>query len=72
MLEPVLKDVVKKAGIDAKLIEEVCIGNVVQPGAGAGSSRMAQLLADIPATTSLYSINRQCSSGLQAVATIAN
>lgn len=33
---------------------------------------MAQLLADIPHTTPLYSLNRQCSSGLTAVATIAN
>jgi acetyl-CoA acyltransferase 1 len=64
MLAPVMKDVVKKAGIDAKLIDEICIGNVLQPGAGSTSSRMAQFLADIPDTTSLYAIDRLCSSGL--------
>lgn len=72
MLAPVLKAVVQKSGIDAKLIEDVCIGNVLQPGAGAHTSRMAMFLAGYPDTSSLQACNRQCSSGLQAVFTIAN
>ena len=72
MLAPVLKDVIKKGGIDPKLIEDVCIGNVLQPGAGAHTSRIAMFLADIPDTASLMAVNRQCSSGLQAVVNIAN
>lgn len=73
MLTPVLKDVLKKANnLDPKLVEEICIGNVLQPGAGATSSRMAQFLAGIPDTTPLYAIDRLCSSGLQSVANIAN
>lgn len=72
MLAVVLKDVVKKSGIDAKLIEDVCIGNVLQPGAGAHTSRIAMFLAGLPDTSSLMAVNRQCSSGLQAVANIAN
>lgn len=72
MLAPVLKDVIKKANIDPKLVEEICIGNVLQPGAGSTSSRMAQFLAGIPETTPLYAIDRLCSSGLQAVANVFN
>jgi acetyl-CoA acyltransferase 1 len=72
MLAPVLKDVIKKAGIDAKLIDDVCIGNCLQPGAGAHTSRMSMFLAGIPDTASLSAVNRQCSSGLQAIANIAN
>lgn len=72
MLAPVLKAVVQKSGIDAKLIEDVCIGNVLQPGAGAHTSRMSMFLAGYPDTSSLMSVNRQCSSGLQAVMNIAN
>jgi acetyl-CoA acyltransferase 1 len=73
MLAPVLKDVLKKANnMDPKLVQEICIGNVLQPGAGSTSSRMAQFLAGIPNTTPLYAIDRLCSSGLQAVASIAN
>lgn len=73
MLLPILQDVLKKANnLDPKLVEEVCIGNVLQPGAGAITSRIAQLLAGIPDTCPNHTINRQCSSGLQAVATVAN
>jgi len=73
MLLPVLQDALKKANnIDPKLIEEVCIGNVLQPGAGAITSRIAQLLAGIPDSCPNFVVNRQCSSGLQAVATVAS
>lgn len=64
MLRPVLEDVVKKAGIPHKLVEDICIGNVLQPGAGPTTSRMAMFLAGFPETTTLQSVNRQCSSGL--------
>jgi acetyl-CoA acyltransferase 1 len=73
MLAPVLKDVLVKANnFDPKLVGEICIGNVLQPGAGSTTSRMAQFLAGIPHDVPLHGINRLCSSGLQAVATIAN
>lgn len=73
MLSVVLRDVLKKANnMDGSKVEEICIGNVLQPGAGATTSRMGQFLADIPHTTPLMSMNRQCSSGLQAVVTVAN
>ena len=73
MLMHVFKDVLKKANnFDPAKVEEICIGNVLQPGAGFGTSRMSQLMAGIPHTTPLYSVNRLCSSGLQAAATIAS
>lgn len=64
MLQPVLEAVLKQAGIPASKVEDVCIGNVLQPGSGAGTARMAMFLAGYPATTSLQVVNRQCSSGL--------
>lgn len=64
MLTPVLKAVIQKSGVDPKLIEDVCVGNVLQPGAGAYTARMAMFLAGIPDTSSLMAVNRQCSSGL--------
>jgi acetyl-CoA acyltransferase 1 len=72
MLAPVLKAVLKNSGIDPKLVEDVCIGNVLQPGAGAHTSRISSFLAGLPDTSSLQGVNRQCSSGLQAVMAIAN
>ncbi len=72
MLSVVLKDVIAKSGIDSKLIDDICVGNVCQPGGGAHTSRMGSFLAGIPDTVSLSGVNRQCSSGLQAVINITN
>lgn len=72
MLSTVLKAVIAKSGVNPKYIDDVCIGNVLQPGAGAHTSRIAMFLAGIPDTASLMAVNRQCSSGLQAVMNIAN
>lgn len=42
MLLPVFVDVLKKANnLNPKLINEICIGNVLQPGAGNTTARMA-------------------------------
>ena len=72
MLAAVLRDSIAKCGVDAKEVQDIAVGNVLQPGGGAHTSRMGGFLADIPYTASLYGLNRQCSSGLQAVASIAN
>lgn len=72
MLSHVFKSCIDQSGIDPKSIEDITVGNCLQPGAGATTSRMAQFLAGIPETTSLSAINRQCSSGLQAVMSIVN
>lgn len=72
MLSVVLREVIKQSGIDSKLIGDICVGNVCQPGGGAHTSRMGSFLAGIPDTVSLSAVNRQCSSGLQAVINITN
>jgi acetyl-CoA acyltransferase 1 len=72
MLVPVFKAVIDQTKIDPKLIEDVCIGSVLQNGAGANQARMAMFLAGIPETTTVKAVNRQCSSGLEAVMEIAN
>ena len=72
MLVPVLKAVIAQAKIDPKLIDDVCIGSVLQNGAGANQARMAMFMAGIPQTTTVKGVNRQCSSGLEAVIEIAN
>lgn len=72
MLTPVLQAVIQQTNLDPKLVQDVCIGSVLQPGAGATTSRMAMFLAGLPETATLQAVNRQCSSGLQAVMNIAN
>ncbi|TCD66971.1 3-ketoacyl-CoA thiolase with broad chain length specificity [Steccherinum ochraceum] len=72
ILSAILKASYQKAGIDPALIEDIVVGNVLPPGGGAGAARMAALAAGIPHTTSLNTVNRQCSSGLTAVNQVAN
>ncbi|WHH59046.1 thiolase family protein [Petroclostridium sp. X23] len=64
----VIKEAVKRAGIDGKLVDEVVVGNVGQIAESGFIGRMCSLKAGLPLETTAYSVNRQCGSGLQAVA----
>jgi len=72
MLAPLFKAVVDRTKVDPKIVGDCQIGNVSQPGAGASSCRMSQFLGGMPYEVPLSTVNRQCSSGLQAVANIAS
>ncbi|KAI9825469.1 MAG: 3-ketoacyl-CoA thiolase with broad chain length specificity [Thelocarpon impressellum] len=72
LLVGALRALVQRTGIDPALVEDVAVGNVLAPGGGATEFRAAALAAGFPATTAVKALNRQCSSGLQAVIDIAN
>ena len=58
--------------LDPALIDEVAIGSVLQELGGAKAGRMAQIHAGFPHTVPFHTINRQCSSGLAAITSVAN
>ena len=65
-------EAVKRAGIDPAEVEDVIMGCALQQGAtGSNIARQIALRAGLPVTTSGMTIDRQCSSGLMAVATAA-
>ena len=72
MVKTVLEAVVNESKIDKSLIEEVVFGNVCAVGSAASLTRMGQFLAGFPHTVPSYTVNRFCSSGLQAIAEVAN
>lgn len=72
MLMPVLEAVLKQSKVPAAVLGDVIVGNVSTVGAYAMPARAAQLRAGYPAEVPLRTVNRQCSSGLQAVASIAS
>ena len=73
LLTTVLEATLKRTGVRGEDIEDVTLGNCLMPPSGYAAMRMGQIAAGIPAdSTSLKWVNRQCSSGLQAVADIAN
>jgi len=70
LLIPVLKAVVEKVNLDPKLVQDIVVGNVLPPGGGAAAARMAMLMAGFPEHVAVTTVNRQCSSGLQALANV--
>lgn len=72
LLAALFQATVAETKVDPKAIGDIQIGNVSQPGAGAVTSRMAQFMGGIGYEAPLSTVNRQCSSGLQAVANIAS
>jgi acetyl-CoA C-acetyltransferase len=63
---------IERAGIDAVLVDEVIMGNVVQSGNGQNPARQVALHAGVPNTVAALTINKVCGSGLKAVMLAAN
>ncbi|MGG6461466.1 acetyl-CoA C-acyltransferase [Solilutibacter silvestris] len=74
MLAHVLKSVVEQApDIDLSRIDDAIIGCAMPEGEqGMNVARIGVLLAGLPNTVAAQTVNRFCSSGLQAVALAAN
>jgi acetyl-CoA C-acetyltransferase len=68
----VIKHAVERAKIDPAEIEDVVLGCGLPEGAtGHNIARVAALRAGLPKTTAGVTINRYCSSGLQAISMAA-
>uniref|UniRef100_A0A8C2ZC15 Acetyl-CoA acyltransferase 1 n=1 Tax=Cyclopterus lumpus TaxID=8103 RepID=A0A8C2ZC15_CYCLU len=71
LLSAVMTAVLSDVGLSPDKLGDVCVGNVLQPGAGALMARVAHFLSGFPETVPCYTVNRQCSSGLQALFNVA-
>lgn len=68
----VIKGALDRAGVEPEAVEDVFLGSAQPEGAtGHNVARNAALWAGCPSTTSGATINRFCSSGLQAIANAA-
>jgi acetyl-CoA C-acetyltransferase len=66
----VIAEAVKRAGIEGGEVEDVIMGAALQTGTtGWNIGRMSALAAGLPETVAGMSIDRQCASGLMAIAT---
>ena len=72
ILCPLIQGMLDKTKVDPNIIEDICIGNVLEAGSSNLTSRVAQLMTDIPDTAAFYTVNRMCSSGITAIASVAN
>ncbi|MGP4843035.1 acetyl-CoA C-acyltransferase [Marinobacter sp. 1Y8] len=68
----VIQHAVERGGIDPAIVEDVILGATFHEGAqGKNMARLAAIRAGLPVTTAGMSINRFCSSGLQAISLAA-
>lgn len=62
---PILAEVLKRSGIEAKDVDQVILGDVLSHEPNL--ARLASLLAGYPIETPAFTVDRQCGSSLQAV-----
>lgn len=63
----VIREAVKRTGINVEEIDEVVMGNVVQAGVGQNPARQAAIFAELPVKTPALTVNKVCGSGLRAI-----
>ena len=67
----VVREAVKRAGIDPAQVDECIMGNVVSAGLGQNPARQAAIFGGLAPATGAMTINKVCGSGLKAVALAA-
>jgi acetyl-CoA C-acetyltransferase len=63
----VVREAVRRAGIDPALVDEIIMGNVVPAGLGQNPARQAGLKGGLANRVAAMTINKVCGSGLKAV-----
>ena len=72
MVAPVIQAVIERAGVEPGEVEDVVMGAAIQQGTqGYNYARQCVIAAGLPVTTAGMSVDRQCSSGMMAIATAA-
>ncbi len=62
-----VREAVKRANLDPKLVDECIMGNVISAGIGQNPARQAALFAGLAVEVAAMTINKVCGSGLKAV-----
>ena len=63
----VVREAVRRAGIDPEIVDECIMGNVVSAGLGQSPARQAALRGGLPDHVAALTINKVCGSALKAV-----
>ncbi len=62
-----IRGALEKAGLEAKFVNEVLMGNVVSANLGQAPARQAAIFAGLPANIPCTTINKVCASGMKAI-----
>ena len=63
----VVREVVRRAGLEPAQVDECIMGNVLPAGLGQNPARQAALYGGLPNEVAALTINKVCGSGLKAV-----
>src|SRR6266576_5517457 len=67
----VVRETLRRSGLDAATIGSVVMGNVIQAGNKMNPARQAAIGGGVPVSVPALTVNRVCGSGAQAVVTAA-
>jgi acetyl-CoA C-acetyltransferase len=71
LIVPVMKEAAKQSGLKTSDIDEVILGHCIQRTDQPNTARTAALLSGFDDTTTGFTIQRQCASGMQAIISAA-
>jgi acetyl-CoA C-acetyltransferase len=66
-----VREAVRRANLDPKLVDECIMGNVISAGLGQNPARQAAIFGGLPPEVGAMTVNKVCGSGLKAVALAA-
>ena len=67
----VVRETLRRSGLDAAKLSSLIMGNVVQAGNKMNPARQAAIHGGVPVEVPAMTVNRVCGSGAQAVASVA-
>ena len=62
-----IRAALSRGGVDAGMVEEVVMGNVLQAGLGQNPARQAAVKAGVPLSAPAYTVGMVCGSGMKSV-----
>lgn len=71
LIVPVLKEAAERSGLQSSEVDEVILGHCIQRTDEPNTARTAALLAGFDDTTTGFTVQRQCASGMQAIISAA-
>lgn len=67
-----VREITARANFPIELIDEVILGNVLQPNHATNIARVAAVKAGLPEKIPAFTVNRNCASGMEAATTASN
>ncbi len=67
-----IREAVRRAGVEASLVDQVIMGNVLQAGVGQAPARQAMRFAGLPDSVPAVTLHKVCGSGMRSVMMATN